>query len=245
MTIAAVNVQHDALLAAYEALPFPHSAEAPHHAASPASTLSHKGEAQQFHPGRHEVIYEDRAKVMGTLPDMNEDVIAAIAVPNYGCDEDVKKYALALITYEIYQVTVERTTPVGANPVKGVRAFYRPYASTGLIGCTLRGSPDEMDGLLHLAVESLPINVSEADVKLGRTRTIASFKRPHLETMGDYCDFIGTSYFDQKGLIEEIGKVTVADLEVTLSATASVAPAVYVIGSTFTFPKLHSLKRVK
>ncbi|KEG09565.1 mitochondrial processing peptidase alpha subunit [Trypanosoma grayi] len=245
VTVAAVNVPHEALIAAYESLPYPHSGEAPHHAKSRPPAFSHGSEAAQFYPGRQEVAYEERAKAMGTSPDMDEEIVAAVGVPTHGRDEDVHKYAASLVAREVYQASVDRLTPPALEPLHGVRTFYRPYASAGLIGVTIRGAPKEIAGLLDAATKCYPTTVSEDAAAAGRARAAMDFRRNHLEMVRDYCDFLATSNATPAQLMEAIEKVTASKVEEVLNAAGGVQPAVYVTGATHTFPKLASLKKVK
>ncbi|RNE98565.1 mitochondrial processing peptidase alpha subunit [Trypanosoma rangeli] len=245
VTLAAVNVPHNALLAAYASLPYPHSAEAPHHARSRQPTFSHASEATQFYPGRQRVVYEDRAKAMGTVPDMGQEVIAALGVPTFGCDEDVKKYATALVAREVYQASIDRAMPAALATSQGVQSFYRPYSSAGLLGVTIRGAPEEVENLLAAARGSFPTKVTEDEAAAGRARATMAFTRNHLEMVRDYCDFIATSSATPQQLLGAIGAVSAGDVDAALGAAGAVAPAVFVTGSTFAFPRVSSLRREK
>ncbi|KAF5217615.1 putative mitochondrial processing peptidase alpha subunit [Trypanosoma cruzi] len=243
ITVAAVNIPHDALLAAYTSLPYPHSAEAPHHARSRPPTLSHASESAQFYPGRQHIVYEDRAKNMGTVPDMNEEVIAALGAPTFGRDEDVKKYATALVAREVYQASIESVMPAALTTSHGVQSFYRPYSSAGLIGITIRGAPKEIAGFLDAARGCFPIKVKDDEVAAGRARAAMAFTRNHLDMVRDYCDFIATLSVTPQQLMEAIGAVSAGEVDAALRTLSAVPPAVFVTGSTFTFPKVPSLKK--
>ncbi|ORC89371.1 mitochondrial processing peptidase alpha subunit [Trypanosoma theileri] len=245
VTVAAVNIPHDALIAAYESLPFPHSAEAPHHAKCQPPKFSHANESTQFYPGKQEVAFEDRAKAMGTVPDMDEEVIAAIGAPTFGAEDNVKKYATALVAREVYQSAIDQAMPLACSASYGVQTFYRPYASTGLMGVTLRGAPKEISTLLETATGCFPKSVSSEAAAAGRARAKMAFARSHLDMLRDYCDFIATSPVEAAQVMEAINGVTQSEVEAALTAASSVAPAVFVTGSTFTFPKVASLKKVK
>lgn len=245
VTVAAVNIPHDALVAAYTSLPYPHSAEAPHHASCRLPAFSHANEAAQFYPGRQQVMYEDRAKAMGTVPDMGEEVIAALAAPTFGHDEGARKYATALVAREVYQIALDRATPAVLGASHGAQTFYRPYSSVGLIGVTIRGAPREIADILDTATGFYPARVTDEDIAAGRARAAMALTRNQLDTVRDYCDFIATSKVTPQELINEVGAVTVAEVEKALGAISAVPPAVFVTGSTFTFPKVASLKKIK
>lgn len=143
----------------------------------------------------HNVVYEDRASAMGTLPDMESEVIVAVGVPTFGAETDAAQYATALVLREVYDHALsanlthraanslyfqgacsssncshsslasmlssgcdEEASCGNVNPFNyhGACSFYRPYASTGLIGFTLRTSASSVDDELLNVTRSFP-----------------------------------------------------------------------------------------
>lgn len=244
ITIAGVNVPHDALIAAYEKLPYKHSAEAPHHAKAAAPALSHKDEMTQFYPGRHRVDYEARASAMGSMPDMQPEVIAAVGVPTYGREDGAAHYATALVTREVYDEAV-RSVYGSRSSVNyyGVQTFYRPYSSAGLIGYTVRGAPAEVEAMVKTAAAAFPAGVEDAAVQ--RAAHVAQMRVLHeqVEMVRDYCDFIATSPYGVEELVQAVQAVKKADVEEALKKIVAQKPSMYATGDTFAFPLVPALNR--
>ncbi|KAK7200170.1 mitochondrial processing peptidase alpha subunit [Novymonas esmeraldas] len=244
ITVAGVNVPHDALVAAYERLPYKHSAEAPHHARAAAPRLSHSNEAAQFYPGRQSVEYESRASAMGTMPDMQAEVIGAVGVPTHGRDESAKSYATALVTRELYEEAMRSAhgSRAGAQHY-GAQVFYRPYSSAGLIGFTVRGAPAEVAKMIETATSAFPSAVDDAGVARAAHSAHVRLLHDQAEMVRDYCDFIATSPNSIDELTHAISAVTKADVEQALKNITARKPATYATGDSFTFPTVASLSR--
>ncbi|KPA78148.1 putative mitochondrial processing peptidase alpha subunit [Leptomonas pyrrhocoris] len=244
IVIAGVNVPHDALVAAYEKLPYKHSAEAPHHARAASPQLSHANEETQFYPGSHNVEYEARASAMGSMPDMQAEVIAAVGVPTYGREAGAKTYAAALVTREVYDEAVRAVYGSRGSPnYYGVQVFYRPYSSAGLIGYTLRGAPGEVEAMIKTAASAFPASVEDAAVQRGVHCAHVRLLHEQTEMVRDYCDFIATSPYGVGELTQAIAAVTKVDVEETLKKMLAKAPSMYATGDTFSFPLVPALNR--
>ncbi|KAG5479360.1 hypothetical protein LSCM1_04618 [Leishmania martiniquensis] len=242
--VAGVNVPHDALIAAYEKLPYKHSAEAPHHARAAAPKLSHSNEAAQFYPGRQNVEYESRAAAMGTMPDMQAEVIGAVGVPTYGRDEGAKQYATALVTREVYEEAMRSAYGSrGGSPYYGAQVFYRPYSSAGLIGYTVRAAPADVQRTLQAASKAFPATVDQAAVKRAAHCAVVRMLHDQVEMVRDYCDFLATSPSSVEELTQAINSVTKADVEEAMKKIVAQKPATYATGESFVFPTVAALNR--
>jgi mitochondrial-processing peptidase subunit alpha len=244
IVIAGVNVPHDALVAAYEKLPYKHSAEAPHHARTKAPPLTHANEQTQFYPASHRVEYEARAAAMGTMPDMQAEVIAAVGVPTYGREDGAKAYATALVTREVYEDAVRAVYGSRSNlNYYGVQVFYRPYSTAGLIGYTTRGAPGEVEAMVKTAASAFPSSVEESTVS--RAVHCAQMRVLHeqVEMVRDYCDFIATSPYGVEELTQAIAAVKKADVEEALKKMLAQKPSMFATGDTFDFPLVPALNR--
>ncbi|KAG5502371.1 hypothetical protein JIQ42_05248 [Leishmania sp. Namibia] len=244
IVVAGVNVSHDALIAAYEKLPYKHSAEAPHHARSAATKLSHSNEASQFYPGRQNVEYESRAAAMGTMPDMQAEVVGAVGVPTYGRDEGAKQYATALVTREVYEEAMRSAHGNRAgSSYYGAQVFYRPYSSAGLIGYTVRGAPAEVQQMVDAASKAFPAAVDQATVKRAAHCAHVRMLHDEVEMVRDYCDFLATSPNSVEELTQAIQGVTRADVEEAMKKIVAQKPATYATGESFVFPVVAALNR--
>ncbi|XQJ26694.1 mitochondrial processing peptidase alpha subunit, putative [Leishmania guyanensis] len=242
IVVAGVNVPHDALIAAYEKLPYKHSAEAPHHARAAAPKLSHSNEAAQFYPGRQNVEYESRAAAMGTVPDMQAEVVGAVGVPTYGRDEGTKQYATALVTREIYEEAMRSVHGSHAGPqYYGAQVFYRPYSSAGLIGYTVRGAPAAIEKMLQVASSAFPASVDEAAVKRATHCAHVRLLHDQVDMTRDYCDFLATSPHSVEALVQAISGVTKANVEEAMKKIVAQKPATYAMGDSFVFPMVAAL----
>lgn len=244
IVVAGVNVPHDALIAAYEKLPYKHSSEAPHHARAAAPKLSHSNEAAQFYPGRQRVDYEARAGAMGTMPDMQADVIGAVGVTTYGRDEGAKGYATALVARELYEEAVRSAQGSrGGSQYYGAQVFYRPYSSAGMIGYTVRGAPADIEKMIQAASSAFPAAISDAAAQRAANCAYARMMNEQVDMVRDYCDFIATSTNTVDELTQAIKAVTKANVEEAVKAMTSQKPATYATGDSFTFPAVAALNR--
>ncbi|EPY27820.1 mitochondrial processing peptidase [Strigomonas culicis] len=146
IVIAGVNVEHAALIAEYENTPYPHSATAPHHARAehPARPVDTADEAKQYTGGERQ-DHEDRAKEMGTKPDMDTETICAVGWLAYGKEKKtIKDYAASLVLKQVLDIAFKDSIRYNRDEThvhEGVRAFYNPYVTAGLIGFTAVAEP--------------------------------------------------------------------------------------------------------
>ena len=145
--IAGVNVDHNALVSAYENSPYPHSDTAPHHAKTAAErkTVDIYTEEKQYTGGEfHE--QENRAKEMGTKPDMEYETIAAVGFKSFGRDVTAKDYAAALVTRHLFDIaTNDGSRYDRVETHHGVRSFYRSLRRHRSDGFTARTGPKEIN----------------------------------------------------------------------------------------------------
>lgn len=245
ITIAGVNVPHDALIAAYERLPFKHSAEAPHHARSAAPAFSHQNEATQFYPGRQLVSYEARAAAMGTKPDMAPEVIAAVGVVTSGRESSAKQYATALVIREVYDAAIRAAQGGYSDSLPtGARVFYRPYSSAGLIGYTVSGEPSKVSDMLAAASAAFPRAIDDAAVQRSVQCAKVRLLQEEVEMVRHYCDFIATSPNTTEELVAAIESVKKAEVEEAVKKMLSQKPATYATGDTFVLPTVAALNKM-
>lgn len=240
VTIAGVNVAHNDLISAYDSLAYPHSGSAPHHANAARSTLSHTEEAAQFHAGRQFVEYENRAKEMGTRPDQEDEVVAAVGWITNGRDQSIKAFATSLVFTEAYNIALNDGIRY-SDDINGLRTFYRPYSSAGLVGITARGAPADVPKLLRDGAASLPKTVENATLVAARARASLRFQNDELELGRDYADFLGTSKHSAEEIFAAIEGVSAVDLREAIEKLRSSKPAVFATGKTHDFPSIQAL----
>jgi mitochondrial-processing peptidase subunit alpha len=242
VTVAAVNVNHDELVAAYESLQYPHSASAPHHANAPKASVSEKDEAAQFHPGRMLVEYENRAKELGTRPDMEDDVAAAAGWLANGRDESLKSFAASTVFSEAFAAALHEGARYNHQAAQGLRSFYRPFASTGLVGFTAHGAPADVPQMLRDGAALMPKQIDETSLAIAKARAMMRFQTEQLEVARDYADFLGTSSNSAEETFAAIQGVTVADVKAIADRARAAKPALFATGKTLDFPSYEALK---
>lgn len=242
VTVVGVNVAHNDLVSMYETHPYPHSADAPHHAAVARRVLSHADEDSQFHAGRHTVEYENRAKEMGTRPDMEDEVIAAVGWLSNGRDGDAKAYAAAAVYAQLFAANLRAGTQYNHHATTGSRVFYRPYSTTGLVGFTARTSPSSIASLLRDTAALLPSSSTGEDaLSAAKARAGTAFFSEELEINRDYADFLGSSKASAEEVLAAIRGVTVKDIKAAADKARSTSPAIYATGKTHDFPSAQKL----
>ena len=240
VTVAGVNVEHNALVAAYNELPFPHSAEAPHHArATPAIAVS-GDESATFYTARQQVDIEGRAKEMGTRPMMEPEVIAAFGWSTFGRDGDVKKFAAATVAKEVIAVALNDGINYDrADTHQGVRAYYRPYSTGGMLGYTVRGSCEAAQKQVESTQEALAaLKVTDAQIASAVARAAVNLHTSEIERTSDYADFIATSAHTLEETEAAIKGVSADAVKAVLKNVTTVVPSMYVTGDAYAFPSL-------
>lgn len=248
VVVAGVNVDHNELVAAYENAPFPHSDNAPHHEKSAADRkkFDFNVEEKQYTGGEfHE--QENRAKEMGTKPDMEYETIAAVGFKTFGRVNQVKDYAAALVAQALFDVAIEDGLRYyrGDNH-QGVRSLYRPFTGTGIIGFTARSDPKSINKDVIEATKLFK-SLAVDDLAIAKARAAASFFNAELDNSRDYCDFLATNFVKETARItpEEIfaaiDGVSAADVKRVKDLAASAPASIWVTGETLSFPSLRQL----
>eukprot|EP00758_Cryptobia_borreli_P002528 Tbor_TRINITY_DN3100_c0_g1::TRINITY_DN3100_c0_g1_i1::g.14734::m.14734/K01412/PMPCA, MAS2; mitochondrial-processing peptidase subunit alpha len=244
VSVAAVNINHEELVAAYTDLPFPHSETAPHHARAHAVLETPKDETIQYYPRREYVEIEDRAKAMCTRPGMEAEIITAMGWCTAGRDGDIKKYAAAAVAYEALAaqfcdgIMYDRT-----ETHTGVRAFYRPYTSAGLVGFTVRGSTAQnvKDQVLKAAEKIANLKLDDKMIVYARNRSYVRMCSEELDRTTDYADFLSTSKYTSEELQKAFNEVTPAAVNAEIDVFRKRGPTMFVTGDAYEFPSLRQL----
>lgn len=240
ITIAAVNVKHEELVAAYAALPYTHSEDAPHFQRGGKSELSQLNESLQFTPGNQRFEYEDRSKEMGTRPNMEEDTVIAVGWPTFGRDESAKAFAIASVIQQLLEMNLGTSKTIAPN-ASGATAFYRPYSTAGLIGIAVNANYDVVVSKLRDACVRFPKTASDEEIAMAIGRAQVSFFSEELELARDQVDFLATSKFSAEEIVDAINSVKNAEVLAALAKIRSVEPAMFVTGKIHTIPSLKNI----
>jgi len=246
--IAGVNVDHSALVSAYENAPFPHSDTAPHHAKTAADrkVIDILSEDRQYTGGEfHE--QENRPKEMGTKPDMEYESIAAVGFRSFGRDANLKDYVASLVTRNLFDIAKNDGIRYDRfDTHHGIRSFYRPYAGTGLIGFTARTGPKEINKAVLDSLKEFQ-NLGVENLAAAKARATAEFFNTELESTRDYCNFLATSFtkgtarVTPEEILAAIQAVSAADVKRVKDIAAASRPSIWVTGETLAFPSLRQL----
>jgi processing peptidase subunit alpha len=240
VVIAGVNVEHDALVAAYENAPFNHRAEAPHHAKSPGPPPQIGSERNQYVAGNELAEQESRPKAMGTKPDMEEETIVALGFLAEGAEANPKGHAAALVTREILAIALGEGLAVNRDaPHFGVESFYRGFSDAGLFGATIRSAPGDAKGLLADTAKQIRglAAVEEGVLKAAKARAAARYFTENLEVNRDYLDFLATNLIGNK---DSLQRLTLEELQANIEAVDAKAVKTAVEGFKATRPTLFS-----
>lgn len=257
VVVAGVNVEHAALVAEYENTPFPHSASAPHHARAQAPKVDVQKEAEQYTGGeRHD--HEDRAKVMGTKPDMDTETICAVGWLAYGKDRKMlRDYAASMVVKSILDIQFNdslRYAREETHEHAGVRAFYSPYETAGLIGFTATAEPHVAVRMVTdavKAVQSHKASVAESMLSMAKNMAKTQFLVQNTDTIRDYCDYLGTSLSVESSdstvatsveeVVDAVNAVTAADVKKVFEMMFSHNASLYGHGEVLGFPSLRQM----
>eukprot|EP00742_Colponemidia_sp_Colp-10_P024099 GILJ01028845.1.p1 GENE.GILJ01028845.1~~GILJ01028845.1.p1 ORF type:complete len:263 (-),score=59.45 GILJ01028845.1:293-1081(-) len=247
ITISAVNVDHEHLVSLYQNGEFPHSAEAPHHARARRPLPLDKDEGLQFIPGRQSIEVEARSKATGVSPDMPTEIISAFGWPTAGRDGSLADYAAAVVANETLSIALADGIQYDRHiNHKGIRTFYRPYSSAGLLGFTVRADPaginkNILDGLTILK------EIGTANLDAAKAGAAVAFHNENIDTVRDYCNFLGTSFLKgeqrlkPEDIFAAISSVSAADIKRVQDFAKEARPTMWVTGETFGVPSLRKM----
>eukprot|EP00744_Colponema_vietnamica_P003958 GILI01005991.1.p1 GENE.GILI01005991.1~~GILI01005991.1.p1 ORF type:complete len:472 (+),score=172.46 GILI01005991.1:64-1479(+) len=245
--ISGVNVDHQALVKAYEDAPFPHSSSAPHHSRSDKNFADQTNEATTYQGGNENHEQENRAKEIGQKPDCEAETIAAIGYKTFGRDVSVKDYAAALVAQQAMNLIVKDAIRYEREDTHhGIRTFYRPYSSAGLLGFTVRADPaginkNILDGLTILK------EIGTANLDAAKAGAAVAFHNENIDTVRDYCNFLGTSFLKgeqrlkPEDIFAAISSVSAADIKRVQDFAKEARPTMWVTGETFGVPSLRKM----
>ncbi|KPA76461.1 putative mitochondrial mitochondrial processing peptidase alpha subunit [Leptomonas pyrrhocoris] len=257
VVVAGVNVDHAALVAEYENTPFPHSASAPHHARAQAPKINVQNEAAQYTGGERQ-DHEDRAKVMGTKPDMDTETICAVGWLAYGKDrKTLRDYAASMVVKAILDVQFGDSMRYARDEMHehtGLRAFYSPFETAGLIGFTAKAEPKSAVRMVTDAVKGVQAHkASVADSMLAMAKSMARTQIlvQNTDTIRDYCDYLGTSLSVEDcgstvptsidELVDAVSAVTAADVKKVFDMMFSHKASLYGHGEMLGFPSMRQM----
>ncbi|KAH9600194.1 Peptidase M16 [Trypanosoma melophagium] len=260
VVIAGVNVEHDELTAEYENTPFPHTSTAPHHAAFAKQNTKPEfdinNEQKQYTGGeKHE--HENRSKEMTTNPDMDNETIVAVGYLGFGrAKASIKRYAASLVFQELFNIVIQdgvRYERTGSH--EGVRSFYMPYQSAGLLGFTARSEPENIVKMVTAAMRDLQaVKVDDkAALEVAKHRAAVVVSSQNWDTIRDLCDYMGTSlpvvakaqdstqYTSPEDVLDAIRSVTSAELKQVKDCAMGTKPSLFGHGEMLAFPSLRQL----
>ena len=246
ITISAVNVPHQELCAFYSgSLPVKHDASAPHFKQalleSPATNAS---ETQQYKGGSERVLVENRPEAMTTKCDWQQEGIAAVGwLTNTGNDSTAKEAAIGLVLQELLNVHIEDGIRIDRSDYhKGIRAFYRPYSSAGLIGFTVREEPKDLEAGVSAALKrSWPVDYP-GTLPAAKARAVTNLFLQH-ESIRMYNSFLATSRHTFEELYAAIQDVKTADVTAAADFAKNHQPTLYATGNIASLSSLRQMLR--
>lgn len=246
VTISAINVPHQELCAFYSgSLPVKHDASAPHFKqALLDSTSTNASEVQQYKGGNEGVLIENRPEAMTTKCDWQEEGIAAVGwLTNGGSDGTAKEAATGLVLQELFNIQIQDGIRIDRSDYhKGIRAFYRPYSTAGLIGFTVREEPKDLTAAVTTALKnSWPVDFP-GTLAAAKARAVTNLFLQH-ESVRDYNSFLATSRHSFEELYAAIEDLKTADVTAAADFAKSQQPVFYSTGNIAALPSLRQILR--
>ena len=247
--LVGVNIEHRDLIAQYENAPYQHSETSPHHVRSVADRKPYDELAEDMqYTGGEEYFQEGRAKEMGTKPNMEEETALAIAFKSTGRDMSLSEFASGLVAKQLLDMSIDETLRYNrVDNAHGIRTFYSPYSSTGLLGFTIVSAP-ELAVKLTTDASALfrSLKPTAEAIAAAKERAAVQFYSDELETVSDYCDFLANSatsggVTSSQAIFDAITHVSAANVNAVLEKGRSAIPSLYVTGETLVFPSLRQL----
>lgn len=260
VVVAGVNMEHDELVAEYESNPYPHSSNAPHHAAfakglgKPAFDITN--EHSQYSGGElHE--HEDRPKEMCTKPDMDTETAIAVGYLAFGRSKtSLQRYAATLVYQQLFNIVIHDSLRYEQDVVlDGVRSFYLPYHSAGLVGFTAITSPENAVPLVKATMKGIQ-NVkfdNAALLEAAKHRAAVELTSQCWDSSRDICDYLGTSlsldakasnstqYLNPSEVLAAVRNVTASELKEVKECMMGSKPSLFGHGEMLAFPSLRQL----
>ncbi|KAK7195184.1 mitochondrial processing peptidase alpha subunit [Novymonas esmeraldas] len=256
VVIAGVNVEHAALIAEYENSPFAHSASAPHHARAQPSAVNTQNESAQYTGGeRHD--HEDRPKAMGTKPDMTTESIVAVGWLTYGKDRKMlKDHAATLVVKALLDIQFQDSMRYARDETHehtGLRAYYSPYNTAGLIGFVATAEPQAAVRIVTDAVKAVQAgrsSIADSTLAVAKSMAATQFLVQNSDTIRDYCDYLGTSLdmandstvaTSLEEVTDAIRAVGAADVKRVYEKMLASQASLYAHGEVLGFPSLRQM----
>eukprot|EP00743_Colponemidia_sp_Colp-15_P017030 GILK01020936.1.p1 GENE.GILK01020936.1~~GILK01020936.1.p1 ORF type:complete len:411 (+),score=51.77 GILK01020936.1:102-1235(+) len=238
--ISGVNVDHQALVKAYEDAPFPHSSSAPHHSRSDKNFADQTNEATTYQGGNENHEQENRAKEIGQKPDCEAETIAAIGYKTFGRDVSVKDYAAALVAQQAMNLIVKDAIRYEREDTHhGIRTFYRPYSSTGLFGFTVRGTEEEALRQVQRTIDVLnAFKPTEQQRAFAISRAVVRLFHNELERTSDFADFLATSAQSPEEVEAALKAVSLEQVDKALKTLTRSQPAAFTTGDAHAWPSI-------
>ena len=127
----------------------------------------------------------------------------------------------------------------------GMRSFYKPYSSAGLMGVTVRGPATPNEAFQESVVDALQIlpagKTTKNDVAKATQRAAISFYHDNVENQRDYISQIATSAFSAEEILESINAITADDCNAAFTAMKNAKPVAFSTGKTHDIPALRKM----
>ncbi|CAD2219589.1 metallo-peptidase, Clan ME, Family M16 [Angomonas deanei] len=256
IVIAGVNVEHNDLIAEYENCPFPHSASAPHHTKATKIAEPNVDNEQAQYTGGELEEHEDRAKEMGTKPDMDSESAVAVGWLAFGRNpKSTKDFAATLVAKSLLDIAFRdgvRYVKDETHVHEGVRAFYNPYNTAGLLGFTAVCEPQHAVKLVTDTVKIVQSkkSVSDAELTVAKQQAALQYLNQNTDNIRDYCDFLGTSLplnsdsvtpLSLEAVLKAVEGVSAADVKKVFDLMFSKPTSLFGHGEMLGFPSLRQL----
>jgi len=243
--VVGVNVDHQELCAFYSTgLTHPHDGAAPHFRKAIAPGSAPASELSQFQGGNERVHVEDRPSAMTTKCDWQPEGIVAVGwgVP-VGADGTAAERATGLVLRELLNVSTQDGIRFDRSDAhRGIRSFFRPYASAGLIGYTVRERPEHLGAAVTGALKALPTDFVSG-LAAAKARAVSTLQAETQETLRAYGAHLATSKHTAAELEAAIQGVTSGDLGKAVDAMKAGKPAMFGTGNIAALPSLRQFMK--
>jgi len=244
MVIVGVNVNHDELIAAYEAQPYVHSVDAPHHKdlikglkdySSSAELKQYVGGETRFYESG---VAKERAEEQSTF---------AIGYLTHGAEGNVKQYASSLVLQGLLDGHISGASDrIERRPNQwGYKSFYSPFAQAGLVGITLRDAAKDAEKKFKDSFKILDKAV-KGDLQAAKRRAAVQFAVKNSDQLKDYVAYLAGAVDNgvvtpPADVIKAIESVTDADIKAVHALAHSVKPSYAAVGYVDTYPSIRAL----
>jgi len=254
--VAGVNVDHDELIAVYQNSPYPHSADAPHHAGA-QKLIPTLTEPNQYTPREYHEPEDRQAAKFGTHQGIDNCVVTALGFPLAAGANSIDNHANVLVLNELLSMALNESLGAASidsqnvGHVRGHQSFVRVFDGASLFGITTQSNQGDAtkDVIEANKVLKNGISITPENVKIAQVRAAARFYIDNCDVQRDVIDQLATGLVGDSTNHNGAAEFNAAFQRTSVDSVNKIykpavgenQPSLFATGSTFELPSLRQM----